>query len=276
MANMTNPSTRPLPPLRKGLGQHLLVSEGVLDAIVDAAEVAGTETVVEVGPGTGLLTKRLLQAARRVVAVEIDPAMIQYLRGQFSDAPNLTIIQGDILHQDPAALAPGEPYLVVANLPYYIASLTVRLFLESTHRPRRIVVTVQREVALEMTAASGDLGLQGIGVQVYAGARIVRRIRPGSFVPPPKVDSAVVLLDSYPEPRVPQSMLPRFFTVVRAGFSAPRKQLRNALAQGLGLSPGDADHWLHTAGVDPRRRAETLTIDEWHALTEAAPPGRLP
>lgn len=264
-------SSNTRPPLRKGLGQHLLVSDGILEAVLKAADLTGAETVVEVGPGTGLLTKKLLRDARRVVAVEIDPAMVALLRSEFTDAQNFTLIEGDALTQDPASLVNDEPYFVIANLPYNVATPTIRLFLESSHRPTRMVVMVQREVAKEMTAMPGQLGLLGLAVQVYANARIVRRVHPGSFVPPPKVESAIVRLDPYPEPLVPHALIAQFFKVARAGFSAPRKQLRNSMAQGIGLPPGHVEQWLNKAHIDSRRRAETLSLDEWLALLKMAP-----
>ena len=251
------------PRLNKGLGQHLLVSEGVLDSIVEATELSGDDLVVEVGPGTGLLTRRLLESARHVVAVEIDAEMVDSARKELSEHQNLTLIHGDIRDQSPAQLTGGKPYVVVANLPYYVASPTIRLFLESDHPPQRMVVMVQREVAQQMTAPAGKASLLTIATQVFADARIVRRVRPGSFVPAPGVESAVVRLDVLPEPRVSDDQQPQFFGVARAGFSAPRKQLRNSLANGLGTEAEFVDAALAAIGIDGRRRAETLTIDEW-------------
>ncbi len=251
------------PRLNKGLGQHLLVSEGVLDGIVEAAELSGDDLVVEVGPGTGLLTRRLLESAGHVVAVEIDVDMVDSARKMLSEHQNLTLIHGDIREQSPAELTGGKPYVVVANLPYYVASPTIRLFLESDHPPSRMVVMVQREVAQQMTASAGKASLLTIATQVYADARIIRRVRPGSFVPVPGVESAVVRLDVLPEPRVSDDQQLHFFRVARAGFSAPRKQLRNSLAGGLGTEAQFVDAALAAIGIDARRRAETLTIDEW-------------
>ena len=251
------------PRLNKALGQHLLVSDGVLDDIIEAAELSVDDVVVEVGPGTGLLTRRLLGAAGQVVAVEIDPAMVAHIRETLSDNENLTLVEGDIREQRPEGLTDGKPYIVVANLPYYVASPTIRLFLEADHPPRRMVVMVQREVAQQMTAAPGKASLLTLATQVYSDVKIVRRVRPGSFVPAPGVESAVVRLDVLAEPRVAREMLGSYFKVARAGFSAPRKQLRNSLANGLAETPNVVDGMLTAAGIDGRRRAETLTIDEW-------------
>ena len=251
------------PRLNKALGQHLLVSDGVLDEIIKAAELSADDVVVEVGPGTGLLTRKLLDAAGHVVAVEIDPAMVASIREVLPDQSKLTLIEGDIRDQIVTRVTNGRPYSVVANLPYYVASPTIRLFLEADHPPRRMVVMVQREVAQQMTATPGKASLLTLATQVYSDVKIVRRVKPGSFVPAPGVESAVVRLDVLAEPRVARELLPRFFKVARAGFSAPRKQLRNSLANGLAETPDVVDGMLTTAGIDGRRRAETLTIDEW-------------
>ena len=196
------PPSRDRPRLNKGLGQHLLVSAGVLDDIVTAAEIGPNDLVVEVGPGTGILTARLLAVAESVIAVEIDPEMAAYIEANLEDQANLSLIVADIRAQDPARLTASRPYIVVANLPYYAASPTIRMFLESAHAPRRMVVTVQREVATEMTAVPGRASLLTLATQVYADARVVRRIKPGSFVPAPAVESSVVRLDVLSNPRV--------------------------------------------------------------------------
>ncbi len=242
------------------------MSPGVLDDIVHSAEIEPDDLVIEVGSGTGLLTSRLAEAAGRVVAVEIDNAMVDLTREATRQWDTVVVVEGDILAQDPRALAGGEPYLVVANLPYNVAAVVVRAFLESGFPPRRLIVTVQREVAQEMCAIPGQLGLLGISVQVYAEPRIVRRIAPGSFRPPPKVESAVVRMDVRSEPAVQREALPDLFRVARAGFGNPRKQLRNSLANGLQMAPPDVERWLGTCGIDPRRRPQTLSIAEWGDL----------
>ncbi len=254
------------PRLNKSLGQHLLVSEGVLDGIIEAAELSGDDLVVEVGPGTGLLTKKLLEAAGHVVAVEIDAGMVEQARALLAEYQNLTLVHGDIREQSPTELTGGRSYIVVANLPYYVASPTVRLFLEAEHSPQRMVVMVQREVAQQMTASPGKSSLLTIATQVYADVRTVRRVKPGSFVPAPAVESAVVRLDVLPEPRIAEDLLPQFFRVARAGFSAPRKQLRNSLSNGLSVNAAPVDAGLAAVGIDGRRRAETLAIEEWAAI----------
>jgi 16S rRNA (adenine1518-N6/adenine1519-N6)-dimethyltransferase len=169
----------------------------------------------------------------------------------------------------PALMGP-EPFTVVANLPYYITSAILRALLEAPRRPRRLVLTVQQEVADRLTAAPGDLSLLAVSVQFYGQPRAIMRINPASFWPRPDVDSAVVRIDVYDRPPVDVPDERAFFRVVRAGFSQKRKQLKNALGAGLGLNGAAAAALLERAGVDPRRRAETLTLAEWGALARAA------
>ena len=252
---------------RKALGQHFLVSPGVLTRILDAADIAPNDPVVEVGPGLGVLTRGLVERGARVTAVELDGEMAAALSRSFAEQDRVHILHADARTVDLDSLAtPDEPYLVVANLPYYAATPIVRRFLEAEHPPRRLVVTVQREVARSMTAKPGSLGLLGLGVQFYGSPRIVATIRPGAFYPPPKVTSAVVRIDLHPQPLLPPSQREGFFALARAAFSAPRKQLRGGLSHALGRPPGAVADLLRKGGVDPTRRAQTLALDEWAAL----------
>lgn len=258
---------------RKGLAQNFLVARGALQEIVAAAQLSPADTVLEVGPGVGQLTRLLSLAAGRVIAVELDPQMVRVLRQELSDRPNVEIVEGDILALDPGALTGRQPYQVVANLPYYITSAALRHLLEARPPPGRLVVTVQREVADRITAAPGDMSLLAVSVQFYGRPRRVARIPARAFYPPPKVDSAVVRIDVYPPAERPVQVadVERFFAVVRAGFSQRRKQLRNALAAGLGRPTAEVEAALHRAGIDPHRRAETLSLQEWAALAGQLP-----
>lgn len=250
---------------RKALGQHFLVGRGVVVTIMKAAEIESLDTVVEVGPGLGVVTAELVQRAKRVIAVELDRKLALALERQFGTA-NLRVVCADAREVDVPELAGGVPYKLVANLPYYAASPILRRFLESSHPPVRAVVMVQREVARNMVAQPGDMSLMSVGVQVYGRPRIAGYVPPSAFYPQPKVTSAIVCIDVYPQPAVELNDREGFFRVVRAGFSAPRKQLRNALAQGLGIPHEDAVGLLEMAGIDPRRRAESLRLEEWGAL----------
>jgi 16S rRNA (adenine1518-N6/adenine1519-N6)-dimethyltransferase len=251
---------------KKGLGQNFLVDPAHRARIVAAADLSSHDSVLEVGPGPGVLTELLAQQARRVVAVELDDRLIPFLRERFAGRPHVSILHGDILETDPAQLVEGQPYKVVANLPYYITSAVIRHLLESDPAPEVLVLTVQREVAERMIAQPPDMSLLALGTQFYSTGKIVARIPPGAFYPVPKVESAVVRLDRRAELTASDITADRFFAVARAGFSQPRKQLRNSLASGLGIAPAEVEAWLGRAGVDPKRRAETLSLEEWAEL----------
>lgn len=253
---------------RKGLGQNFLTDPATLDKLVQAAGVTREDAVLEIGPGLGSLTRHLARAARRVTAVEIDQNLIPILEQVLQPETNVRVIHADILSLDPQEIMQGEPYLVVANIPYYITSAILRHLLESGHRPQRLALTVQREVADRICAAPGDLSLLALSVQVYGAPHPVLRIPAGAFYPPPKVDSVTLRVDLYPEPLIPPGQLDAFFHLARAGFSQKRKTLRNALAGGLGWKTGQSEALLTLAYIDPMRRAETLSLNEWRLLTE--------
>ena len=256
-------------PPKKSLGQHFLNDRNILGAIADAVAVGPRDVVVEIGPGHGSLTRLLAERAERVIAVELDADLAAALR---ADAPaNLTIVEADGREVDPADLLGGcQPYKLLGNLPYYAAMPILRRFLECGCPPSSAAILVQLEVARQLCAAPGDMSLSSLAVQLYGAPRIVRRVAPGSFNPPPKVTSAVVAIDLYDAPAEGVTDVDGFFRVARAGFSAPRKQLRNAIANGLALVPSAADEWLLRANIDPTRRAETLTIGEWASLARHA------
>ena len=262
----------------KGLGQNFLVDQAVLEKIAAAAELTPDDTVLEIGAGTGVLTKLLAREAGCVIAIELDQRLMTVLRSELSTYGNVTLVQGNILKLDPAALLGTDiqhptssiQYKVVANLPYYITSAVLRHLLEADHRPQRIVVTVQYEVAKRIVAEPGEMSLLAVSVQFYGHPELLLRIEPGSFYPSPEVESAVVRIASRPKPPLPQGRREDFFRVVRAGFSQRRKQLHNALSAGLGLqiSRHEAADILEEAGVDPRCRAQTLTVEEWVRVSE--------
>ena len=258
---------------RKALGQHFLVDRAALARIVTAAELQRDDTVIEVGPGPGILTRELLSRAGRVIAIEKDERMARLLEQELGHPQQLFVVAGDILDLPPAELLHrhgGEAsYKVVANLPYYAAAPIMRHFLEATARPRLLVVMLQKEVAQSVVARPGSMSLLSVAVQLYAAPKIVSTVRAGSFFPPPKVDSAIVRLDVRERPKVETGDVEGFFRVVRAGFSAPRKQVANALAHGLGVERLPATRLLEAAGISPRRRAETLSLEEWAALRRA-------
>lgn len=254
---------------KKGLGQNFLVDSSALKELVKSADITPGGTVLEVGPGVGSLTRCLAQVSGRVVAVELDEALIPVLQQVLSAWDNIEIIQGDILELDPARIVGEEGYYVVANIPYYITSILIRHLLEAKIKPSRLVLTVQREVAERICARPGDLSLLALSVQVYGSARPVLSIPAGSFYPIPKVDSTAVRVDLFTQPAIPAERLNLFFRLAKAGFSQKRKTLRNALSAGLHLPAEKIEHIISASGIDPRRRAETLNITEWAELTNS-------
>ncbi len=253
---------------RKGLGQNFLVDEAALIQVVTVADISEDDVVLEVGPGLGGLTRHLAGQARTVVAVELDDRFMKPLTEILSPYPNVRLVQGDILDLDPAGLVASDAYLVVANIPYYITSALIRHLLDAPVRPRRLVLTVQREVAQRICAEPGQLSLLALSVQVFGEPQVRARLPARAFYPSPKVDSSVVRVDIYAEPVIPQASLKDFFRLARAGFSQKRKNLRNALSGGLSLSKDAVVELLEAAGIDPRRRAQTLSLAEWRTLTE--------
>ena len=252
----------------KSLGQNFLQDPLALEDIISAAEIQPTDTVLEIGPGLGSLTRYLAVAAREVVAVELDPNLLPPLKAVLAPYPNIRLIHGDILKLSPKDLITEKDYIVAANIPYYITSAVIRHLLEGEAKPRRIVLTVQKEVAGRICAKPGDMSLLALSVQVYGEPRIAARIPADAFFPAPKVDSAVLCVDIYPSPLIRPELLHTFFKLIKAGFSQKRKTLRNSLSSGLHISPTDAADLLTRAHIDPQRRAETLSIDEWRTLSE--------
>jgi 16S rRNA (adenine1518-N6/adenine1519-N6)-dimethyltransferase len=254
----------------KRLGQNFLVDPGALKEVLQAAEIDSQASVLEIGPGLGSLTRLLARQARRVVAVELDENLLPPLYQVLAAHTNVEIVQGDILAHDPARLMGEAGYRVVANIPYYITSALIRHLLEARLKPQRLVLTVQREVAERICAGPGDLSLLALSVQVYGKPRIAARIPADAFYPAPKVDSAVVRVDLADQPAIPPADLEAFFRLAKAGFSQKRKTLRNSLAGGLHLEKAQASELLEAAGIDPKRRAETLSLEEWERLVTAA------
>jgi 16S rRNA (adenine1518-N6/adenine1519-N6)-dimethyltransferase len=248
----------------KGLGQNFLQDESALQKIVAVADLQPADAVLEIGPGLGSLTRHLALASRSVVAVELDQDLFPALEAILTPYKNVRLVHGDILELNPTELMDASDYVVVANIPYYITSAVIRHLLESASRPRRIVLTVQREVAERICAGPGDMSLLALSVQVYGKPSIAKTIPAEAFYPAPKVDSAVVKIDIYPEPVIPSTRLEAFFRLAKAGFGQKRKTLRNSLGALVGRE--QAESILAAAGIDPMRRAETLSLEEWGKL----------
>lgn len=252
----------------KGLGQNFLQDPIALEKIVAAAEIQPTDTVLEIGPGLGSLTRYLAASAKEVIAVELDQHLLPPLKAVLAPYSNVRIIQGDILELDASTFMEAKEYIVAANIPYYITSAVIRHLLESASKPKRIVLTIQKEVARRICEGPGDMSLLALSVQVYGKPRIAAHIPAGAFHPSPNVDSAVLVIEIYPSPRIPQEVLDCFFRLIKAGFGQKRKTLRNSLSAGLSISTANSAELLSRAGIDPMRRAETLSIEEWQRLCE--------
>lgn len=256
---------------KKGLGQNFLVDASALKHIVQTAEIGSEDVVLEIGAGLGSLTRYLARAALQVVAVELDRALIPVLQQVLADYSNVAIVAGDILTLNPAKLVNSNNYIVAANIPYYITSALIRHLLEAEHKPKRLVLTIQKEVAERICATPGEMSLLALSVQVYGNPFPAAQIPAGAFYPAPNVDSTVLRIDLYPQPLIPAQNLNRFFRLAKAGFSQKRKTLRNALSGGLACSPQQAAGLLQQAGIDPQRRAETLSLEEWGKLAVQQP-----
>ena len=252
---------------RKRLGQHFLIDDEVLRLIIDSSKLTPGDTVIEVGPGLGILTREMAGKAGSVMAVELDDNLAKMLNETLVSFENITVINRDILQIEPRILLPESiKYKVVANLPYYITAPVLRHFLEAKVKPEVMIVMMQKEVAEVVVAESGQRSLLSISVQFYGKPEIISYVSAQAFYPAPEVDSAILKIDVYPEPVVAVKDADNFFKLVRAGFTASRKQLVNSLAQGLGRPKTDVLALLGQADIMSQRRAETLTIEEWARL----------
>jgi len=255
----------------KKLGQNFIIDPIFLSRIADAAEINSEDVVVEIGAGLGALTRELSERSKEVVAVEFDLQLMPALEWSTVDLKNVIVLYGDILEMDIGAIAQSGSYLVVANIPYNITSRLIRQLMEAPIPARRVVLTIQFEVAERIMATPGSMNLLALSVQVYGSPQIIARLPAEAFYPKPKVDSAITRIDTYPVPRVEQELLPRFFQAAKAGFSQRRKQLKNALSGSLGMRSDDVVLWLERAEIKPSARAQELDIEDWIRLTQIIP-----
>jgi 16S rRNA (adenine1518-N6/adenine1519-N6)-dimethyltransferase len=252
----------------KRLGQHFLIDQFALEEVIEAAEVEKTDVVLEIGAGLGSLTRLLAIHARNVLAVELDSKLIPPLEEVISGFPNVEIIQGDILRLNLNQLMNVSGFLVIANIPYYITSALIRNLLETSRPPKRLVLTLQREVAERICASPGKMSMLALSVQVYGHSDIFAYLPSAVFYPQPNVESAILRIDRYPEPQIPIDLLATFFRLVKAGFSQKRKTLRNSLAGGMRWKPAQSEAILYQSGINSMRRAETLSLEEWGELAD--------
>jgi 16S rRNA (adenine1518-N6/adenine1519-N6)-dimethyltransferase len=254
---------------RKSLSQNFLTDEAALDAIVAAAELATGDRVVEVGPGLGVLTRRLLAAGAAVLAVELDPRLADYLRRELSGVDGFELIEADALDLHPREMFPGQAFKLVANIPYHITSPLLHAFLEGDRPPELTVLLVQLEVAERVAAPPGQMSYLSVFVQNVADAEVVARVPASAFEPAPAVDSAILRLRRRDAPEVAVGAVREpFYRVVQAAFRQRRKQIHNALSRELPVEREQVEAALTACGIDPDRRPQTLSVAEWARLVD--------
>ena len=255
---------------KKSLGQHWLHDDAALGAMVAAAEVVANDTVLEIGPGLGTLTEKLLATGAKVYAIEFDQALLAPLQQKFGNRPNFGLINGDILSFDFSKLPPS--YKIVANIPYYLTSNLLRVLTEAPNHFDKAALLVQKEVAERACAAPGQMSLLAVSVQFYAEASLGQVVPAGLFTPPPKVDSQILKLNYRRAPLFPGIDTLKFFQLVKAGFSEKRKKLRSSLSGGLNIDKPAAEKLLESANIDPNLRAQALSLEDWYRLYLVANP----
>jgi len=267
---------------KKSLGQNFLRDDQILQKIIASAELSSDDFVIEVGPGEGVLTEQLAKYAKKVVAIELDNNLVPILEEKFSETKNIEIIHNDILKINLPELLEAEgstfgspkvepsdalqSYKVIANIPYYITSPIIRLFLEQTNQPKEIILLVQKEVAQRIVAKPGRQSILAASVQYYGAAEILFEVNKKSFFPIPKVDSAVIKI--IPQKSFDKELDKKFFRIVKAGFSAKRKTLLNTFSSSLQLDKNIVEEKLKSAGISPAARAQELSIGQWEVLVK--------
>jgi 16S rRNA (adenine1518-N6/adenine1519-N6)-dimethyltransferase len=255
---------------RKSLGQHWLTDRKALRRIVEAAEISPEDSVIEVGAGTGLLTETLGGRGKQLIALEVDERLAGDLRRRFAGDDRVSVLEQDVLQVTPEELLMSGrgsvPYVVVGNLPYFIGTAILRRFLEARVRPRTLIVTLQAEVAESIAAPAGRMSYLSVEMQTLASARVLFYLPPHAFKPPPKVRSAVVRLDVLEASDAEVDDREAFLALVRAGFAAPRKRLRNSLAIGLRIATSEAAAMLAEAALGPDQRPALLSVADWRDL----------
>jgi 16S rRNA (adenine1518-N6/adenine1519-N6)-dimethyltransferase len=274
---------------KKHLGQNFLASQRIKERIIETAEINSEDIILEIGPGTGVLTEELIKRAKEVIAIEKDDEMADLLESKFTGNKNLKIIRGDILEikisniiketrlrSDELRRGEGE-FKVVANLPYYIATVVIRKLLEEYPFPKEMILMVQKEVGQRICAKPPEMSLLAASVQFYAKPKIAFYVPRESFWPKPKVDSVVIKITDIIEksdPKREKTFNDLFFKILKAGFSHPRKQLAKNFSQELDFERGRINQWLGENRINPEQRAETLKVEEWEKLATGFPLSR--
>ena len=272
---------------KKSLGQNFLKDYTIVDRIVEDANLTDEDVVIEIGPGTGVLTGKLVEVCKKVIAIELDDRLIPILQEKFKDNKKVVIIHGDILKINLPELlttynTQHTTYKVVANIPYYITAPIVRLLLETKYPPSEVILMVQKEVAERICAVAGEMSILAVAVQYYADVEYLFTVSRAAFEPAPKVDSAVLKISSLlsssfgrgcPEDRrgytASKEETKKFFRIVRAGFSAKRKTLANNLSNGLQLDKNEIEEKLSALGFSKNTRAQELEVEDWKRLTDS-------
>ena len=253
---------------QKGLGQNFLVNKGAVEKLIKAGQIEKTDLVLEVGPGIGVLTKELAQSARKVIAVEKDPQMIEVLSKELIalQIDNVEIVHGDIMKFLEKGGLAGQDYKVAGNIPFYLTAHLIRLLLEAPQPPKDMVFILQKEVGQRIASLPPKMTLLSASVQFYAQPKLAGYIKRHSFWPVPAVDAAIIkITPKNPAPEVNRDL---FFKLLKAGFSQPRKQLINNLSKSLKADKIKINNWLLKNNIQPARRAETLLIGDWINLTK--------
>lgn len=268
------------------LGQNFLRDEAVLQKIIDASELNSEDFVIEIGPGEGVLTEQLAKCAKKVLAIELDNNLIPILEKKFVDQKNIEFVHGDILNINLSELIKNNvetprrgvsamgTYKLIANIPYYITSPIIRLFLEQEYQPQEMILMVQKEVAERICAKTGKMSILAVSVQYYADPKLLFYVDKKSFFPVPEVDSAVIKITTHKSQntnklQTTKEQTKHFFKVVKAGFSAKRKTLLNNLTNGLQLDKKIVEKKLETLGLKPTVRAQELSVNDWKKLSSA-------
>lgn len=252
---------------RKSLGQNFLADHNALLKIVQDAGIGGDDKVLEIGAGLGSLTRVLAVNAKKVVAVEIDELLFPVLKEVTREHENVSLVKGDILDLEVKGLFAEDGYKVVANIPYYITSAVVRHLLEAEVRPVKIVLTMQREVAERIINKHEKMSLLSLSVQIYGEASITHHIPASCFIPEPKVDSSVLVIDVYPHPKLSADEVEKLFRLAHAAFNQKRKMMRSSLRSILANGHDQIADVLHCASIDPQARPEVLSLEDWIRLT---------
>lgn len=253
------------------MGQNFLVDPSVVVRIADVAGVGDDDLVLEIGPGMGILTRELLSRGARVTGVELDRDLAAFLTADLAAIDRFRLVERDARYVEIEQITGGEPYQVVANLPYSVATVIIRHFMESSTPPRRMTVMVQKEVAERMTAEPGAMSLLGLATHLYAEAQIAFIVPPDVFLPPPKVESAVVVLNVRDRLAGTSEQRDRMFELATMAFQRRRKTISNGLSMGLGMPKAELDVLLERVGIDPKRRPQTLGVGEWLSIARELP-----